>query len=241
MPARLLTAALPLLSVPKVERSVVCISHATGAGGSEVGRLVAERLGFRYVDEELVTHAAVRGGVKAADIADVERRKVWLQRVLEGFAVGGGEAWALGGFGPYGTSESPTSEELRAFIREAIEETAAQGGAVIVAHAASHLLGGRPDTLRVLVTGSPEIRGKRLAEREGLDEPQAAQAVSDGDAGRADYLKRFYDVAEERPTHYDLVLNTDQLSLEQVAALACAAARGGGAATAKPTENQPLS
>jgi cytidylate kinase len=237
-----LTGAVPLLSVPpKVERSVVCISHATGAGGSEVGRLVAERLGFRYVDEELVTRAAVRGRVQASDIADVERRKAWLQRVLEGFATGGGEAWALGGFGPYGASGGVTSEELRAFIREAIEETAAKGGAVIVAHAASHLLGGRPDTLRVLVTGSPEIRTRRLAERQGLDEPQAAQAVSDGDAGRADYLKRFYDVGEELPTHYDLVLSTDQLSLEQVAALVCAAASGAGAVKAKPGENRPLS
>ena len=33
-----------------MERQVVCISHATGAGGEEVGRLVADQLGFLYVE-----------------------------------------------------------------------------------------------------------------------------------------------------------------------------------------------
>ena len=61
-----------------MKTSVVCVSHATGAGGNEVGRLVAERLGFRYVDEDLVSQAALRAGVDASEIADEERRKSWL-------------------------------------------------------------------------------------------------------------------------------------------------------------------
>ena len=30
----------------------MCISRSSGAGGEQVGRLVADRLGFVYVDEE---------------------------------------------------------------------------------------------------------------------------------------------------------------------------------------------
>ena len=45
---------------------VVCISHSTGAGGEEVGRLAAERLDFLYVDEEIVARAAAKGGVALA-------------------------------------------------------------------------------------------------------------------------------------------------------------------------------
>ena len=36
-----------------------------------------------------------------------------------------------------------------------------------------------------------------------------------GDANRADYIKRFYRVAPELPTHYDIVLNSDRLSPAQ--------------------------
>jgi cytidylate kinase len=208
-----------------MKTSVVCVSHATGAGGNEVGRLVAERLGFRYVDEDLVSQAALQAGVDASEIADEERRKSWLGRVLDDLAVGGGEAWAMTGLGPYGAvGVATTSDELRAYIREAIEETAGHGKAVIVAHAASHALAGRQETLRVLVTASPATRAGRVAEAEGLDETRAARAIKDADAGRADYLRRFHAVEQELPTQYDLVLNTDQLSPEQAAALISEAA-----------------
>jgi cytidylate kinase len=208
-----------------VKRRVVCISHATGSGGNDVGRLVAERLGFSYVDEELVARAAAKGGVEAADIADEERRKSRLARVLDEMALGSGaEAWAMGGFIPPVAGAVPTSDELRAFVRDAIEETAAKGDTVIVAHAASHAIGPREDALRVLVTASPETRASRLAKAEELDEASAARAVKDADAARLDYLRRFHDLRDELPTQYDLVVNTDLISLEQAAALISAAA-----------------
>ena len=200
-------------------RTVVCISHAAGAGGEEVGRLVAERLGFLYVNEEIVARAAAKGGVDAADVADEERRKSLAARALNAIAQGGGEAWTLGAVGPLSSREELDSDDIRSLIRETIEQTAARGKAVIVAHAASFAIGHGDGVLRVLVTASPETRTTRVAEAEGLDQAGAARALKESDAGRADYLKRFYDVREESPTHYDLVLNTDALSIQQAADL----------------------
>jgi len=205
--------------------TAVCISHAAGAGGEEVGRLVAERLGFLYVDEEIVARAAARGGVQAADVASEERRKSLAARVLEAIAQGS-DAWAMGGSVPLGAGEELSSDEIRVLIRETIEQTAARGNAVIVAHAASHAVRPGPTVLRVLVTASPDTRATRVPGAEGLDQTRAVRAVKDSDAGRADYLKRFYDVGEELPTHYDLVFNTDTLSVEQAAELVSRAASG---------------
>ena len=114
-------------------RTVVCISHAAGAGGEEVGRLVAERLGFLYVNEEIVARAAAKGGVDAADVADEERRKSLAARALNAIAQGGGEAWTLGAVGPLSAREELDSDDIRSLIRETIEQTAARGNAVIVA------------------------------------------------------------------------------------------------------------
>jgi cytidylate kinase len=205
---------------------VVCISHAAGAGGEEVGRLVADRLGFLHVNEEIVARAAAKGGLDAADVADEERRKSLAARALNAIAQGGGEAWALGASGPLGSRDELDSDDIRSLIRETIEQTAARGKAVIVAHAASYAIGRGDAVLRVLVTASPDTRATRVADAEGLDQARAARAVKESDAGRADYLKRFYDVREESPTHYDLVLNTDGLSIEQAAELISQAASG---------------
>jgi cytidylate kinase len=207
-----------------VTRTVVCISHSSGAGGEEVGRLVAERLGFLCVDEEIVARAAVKGGIDAAEVADEERRKSLAVRVLNAMARGGGDAWAFGGSVPLRSGEELDSDDIQALIRETIEQTAARGNAVIVAHAASHAISPGPAVLRVLVTASPDTRAARVSDAEGLDQADTARALKDSDAGRADYLKRFYDVGEELPTHYDLVFNTDTLSIERVAELVAEAA-----------------
>ncbi len=199
--------------------NVVCISRTAGAGGEELGRLVAERLGFRYVDDEIIARAAARGGIAPHEVADEERRKSLIARVLETLALGSSD---LGG-SPLGAGELH-GDDVRALIRETVEQTAAGGNTVIVAHAASYAVTPGPDALRVLVTASIHTRAGRVGDAEGLEQAQAARAVKDSDAARRDYLKRFYDVDEELPTHYDLVVNTDMLSVEQAAELVSAAA-----------------
>lgn len=200
---------------------VVCISCTTGASGEEVGKLVAKRLGFTYADEEVVARAAARGGIDAGSVADEESRKSRAARVLEALALTGD--LGLAGVPPAGTDEV-RGPEIRALIRETIEHMAAQGNVVIVAHAASHALPARSDVLRVLITASPDVRAKRVGESKGLDRSGAARAVKKSDAARHDYLRRFYDLKDELPTQYDLVLNTDVLSSDQAVQLIAFAA-----------------
>ena len=207
-------------------RRVICISRTTGGGGETVGRAVAERLEFSYLDEEIITAAATRAGLDREDVADVERRKSAIERFLEALdETGGAAAGAYFAFVPSaGESTTLTTEDVRALIRETIAEVATRGSAVIVAHAASYALGSRDDVLRVLVTASEETRVRRCAAEQGLDAKRAAQAIKDSDASRADYLKQFYAIAEA-PTHYDLVVNTDVLTPEEAAAVVVQAAR----------------
>jgi cytidylate kinase len=205
--------------------SVICVSHATGSGGEEIGKHVAEKLGYLYVDEEIVSRAAAEGGLEPRDIADEERRKSFANRLLNVLAEGGGDAWTLS-TPAAATMGVARPEDVRGLIRETVVQTAGRGNVVIVAHAASFALDPGSGTLRVLVTASPAVRAKRIAASDGLDAAEAERMVKDSDAGRRDYLKRFYSVDRESPTDYDLVVNTDHVSLEQGAEIVlCAAAR----------------
>jgi cytidylate kinase len=205
--------------------TVICISHADGAGGRQVGKLVAERLGLRYVDEEIVARAAAKGGISPADVADEEQRKSALVRLLR--ELGRGAATESYGFaGPVGpASTAPAPDAVRGLIQDAIADVAAHGDAVIVAHAAARALPDKTGVLRVLVTASPESRAQRVADAEELEPKDARRAIADSDAARADYLKRFYGVGNEQSTDYDLVVNTDALSFEQAVELVALAAR----------------
>ncbi|MBA3718165.1 MAG: cytidylate kinase-like family protein [Actinobacteria bacterium] len=202
---------------------VVCISREVGAEGETVGGLVAERLGLQYVDEAVITRAAERGGVEEEQLADTEQRRSRIRRVIE-LLTDAGTATGVPGVEP-ASVRAEKEEAHRNLIRGVIEEIAADGNAVIVAHAASMALAGTDGMLRVLVTASPEARVKRLAAEEENANADAARLVKDSDAARAEYFKRFYDIDHELPTHYDLVVNTDILSPEQAAEIVVHAAQ----------------
>jgi hypothetical protein len=202
---------------------VICISRAHGARGDEVGKLVAERLGFRYVDEEIVAQAAALGGISPADVADEERRKSALGRLLQNL----GRGPAVDGYGiprPGRQAETPSPADVKGLIQAAIEETAGRGDVVIVAHAASFALPRSPNVLRVFVTATPDARARRLTDSFGFDPDTSQKAIRESDAARADYLKRFYGVDTEGGTHYDLVVNTGSLTPDRAADLVVRAA-----------------
>ena len=205
---------------------VVCISSADGSGAHGAASLVAKSLDYRLIDEDIVTRAAVEAGVDREVVADVERRKSMLGRVLDGLSASGmGSAYMMAPVDAPGLA-GPASDELRGLIRSVIEETARDGRMVIVSHAASLALGGREGVLRVLVTASPATRVARLASSLGLDEKEAGRTLKRSDAARAEYVKRFYGIDAELPTHYDVVVNTDKITPEQAARLIAHVARG---------------
>jgi cytidylate kinase len=203
---------------------VVCISRADGAGGGAIGRLVAEQLGYEYVDEEIVARAAAKGGISAGEVADEERRRSAVQRLLTEMSRSvGAESFGMAGL--VGTQFEETPDAIRAVVKDAIEEVGGRGNAVIVSHGASFVFPGQEDVLRVLVTASPETRARRLGQTRELAPRDAEKAVKGADAARADYLRRFHGVPDELPTHYDLVVNTDVVTVERAADLVVLAAR----------------
>jgi cytidylate kinase len=203
------------------------MSACDGAAGEDIAPLVADRLGFLIVDEQVIARAAMEAGVAAHVAAEVEQRRSLAARLLDPLTLAG---LGMGMSGLSGLPAidfddlAPSADRLRALIRGAIEDIAREGQVVIVAHAASFALGARPGALRVFVTASPETRRQRVASARLVDDADAERLVARGDRNRADYLKRFYRVTEQ-PIHYDLVINTDTLTAEEAADLIAQAAR----------------
>ncbi len=190
--------------------SIITIARTLGAGGEGLGRLLAGELGMRYVDGEIIEAAAARAGITPPEMARAEGRKGLVQRILDGFALAGGG------------SDAPSTPALSGakgyeqLIVDVIRETAAAGNAVIVAHGAAIPLADVKGTLRVLVTAPYKVRVARLATN-GLGDVAARRNVDESDASRADFLDRFYDLESEEPTHYDLVVNTERLTVDEAA------------------------
>ena len=214
---------------------VVCISATDAASGGVVGRFVADRLGFRYVDEHIIARAAELAQVDPAVVAATEKRQPLLQRIVEKLdaaqsmigPVALGTLLPVGGALTEYTTLRADPGDLRSLIRVAIHEVAKQGQSVIVAHGASMALASDEGVLRVLVTASGDTRIRRLVATAGMKEAEATASVAESDRNRRDYFRRFYEVREELPTHYDLVINTDVITPERAGDIVAFAARAG--------------
>ncbi len=201
--------------------SVISLSRAIGAGGDQIGRAVAQQLGYRFVDDEIVTRASAQAEVPVELVEDAEHRKGMVRRVLE--ALGTSAAADPMAYNPSVEAFNPT-QRSEAVIRAVIEEVASEGNCVINAHASAMQLGRRQGVLRVLITASPDVRARRIVDEIGCSNDEAERALKDSDKERADYFKRFHSVGQELPTHYDLVVNTDLISFDQATSLIIAAA-----------------
>ena len=200
-----------------MECSVITVARSLGAAGEEVARKVAQDLDFQYVDDEIITWAAEQAGVSRDTVGESERTPSLMARILSSLAVAPIEP---GAFTAPELMPLPdySSQAYRNLIRQVIEDRASKGKAVIVAHGAAIPLAGKPGVIRVFVTGSPDVRARRLIEG-GMSEREAHRAIENSDRERGEFFRRFYNVKEELPTQYDLVVNTDFLSVDDAAAV----------------------
>ena len=78
--------------------SILTISHEIGAGGPEIGQKVAEQLGLHYVDQELISDAALRYGVLEEKLSSLDESKPSLFERFDAetrrYIVGPGQATA---------------------------------------------------------------------------------------------------------------------------------------------------
>ncbi len=204
-------------------RSVITVSRTLGAEGEDLAGKLAQELGYRYVDAEIIQRAAEQTGVSEAEMAAVEKRQGLVERILNRLAAGAIMAGPV--IEPMEFAPNLT-ENYQHVIIEVVRETAAGGNVVLVAHGASVALGARPGVVRVLVTAPVEVRAARVAAAEGIEQREAEKRVHDSDAARSQYFQRFFQVDRELPTHYDLVVNTESLGIDVAAQAVLAIARG---------------
>jgi hypothetical protein len=202
---------------------IVTISREYGALSLAVSRLVAQRLGYRLVDEQLPVVAAWRLGTSAEVVETVsERPRRYGERVLD--QLGGGVPEAAQ---PPDSDDFPV--ETRRAIEAAVREEAAAGDAVIVGRSAGAILAGRPDLVRAYVHAPLAWRTARVAQSLGIDEAAARAEIARIDEARRAYAREGYRVNVGDSRNYDLVIDTSRFGVDGAADIIVVAARAASA------------
>jgi len=177
---------------------MICVSRQFGALGGEMGRRVAERLGFGFFAQELVHEIAKEAHVRQHVVESLDERlqdrvEQWVGEMMEG-----------GMFAP--------SDYLRN-LSKVVLTLGRHGRAVIIGRGA-HLILAPTRTLRVRCYGAQEGRVRYISERDHMSLLEARAKVLRVDAERIAFYRQHFNVDVASPEHYDLMLNTSTFDLE---------------------------
>jgi cytidylate kinase len=183
--------------------NVVTIAREYGSGGADMGRRVAELLGWECIDKQIIEKVAAMGKVDPswAEKAD-EHTSTWWERVMKGFRYGGPES----NFGDVAGSISD-HDKLQQFTANVIEEAAKVGNCVIIGRSSHCVLRRHPHVLRVLVYApfAEKMARMKIRHPHEHDLPGLLRRI---DAERVRYARLYYDCDSFNVGLYHLCINS---------------------------------
>ena len=187
-----------------------------------MGRKLAQALGVRYSDKELVHELMKRFNLTISGIERLKgEKKTWITDFLQLVAPVPKLSSITGGAGKFVTEFRPdvTSEDIFKAETEILQAIAAEGSCVIAGRSGFHILKDRPNKVDVFITASKQHRIERVARKQGLTENEAAALIDKIDQDRDNYIKRYTGASRYDARNYHLVLNMDNLTEDKAVEL----------------------
>jgi len=178
---------------------VVTVSRGYGSLGKQVAQALADRLKVRCCDRDILEEVAKRASV------DIDLIKKLDETILRSALV----PWKA-----VFSGQTLGEERYLDNLVKVIMNISRKGG-VIVGRGA-HLILGPERAFRVRIIGSLEACTARIAGREQIDHAAARERVQAVDHERAEFVQKYFGVDNADSSVYDLVINSDRFSLEQM-------------------------
>jgi cytidylate kinase len=206
---------------------LITISRQFGAGGSAVAKQVADALGWRVVDNELVEQVAARAGLPPERVAEREERvSTFVERLARTLAAASPEVFPPADSA--GIVLDVPEADLVKITETVVAEIAAQGRVVLVGRAAPAVLSREADALHVKLVAPRAFRIQVAAARLGCAADKAAAILDQTDKMRGRYNREYYRRDWDDPVNYHLVLNTGVLGFDGATQVVVARARAMG-------------
>lgn len=191
-----------------MDKFIVTIARGYGSGGKTIGKMLADKLGARFYDKELLRLASDASGINEALFGESDEKTS--SGVFKKPKVYKGEIIS--------PSESKFTSEENLFNYQAmvIKHLAAESSCVIVGRCADYVLRDDPSVVRVFVYADEENCIKNVADVRGItDRREAIKRITSIDKERAAYYKAHTGREWIDARNYDLCLNSGNLGFEK--------------------------
>jgi cytidylate kinase len=179
---------------------IIAMTREMGSLGKDVAEGLGRALGLPVLYHEVIDCLADRMRVRRSHVI----------RLLDG------SAGLLERLTADKTSLSIfTAEEIFAIAVSSSGSSSRKGGAIIRGWGATHLLRGVPHAICVRVCAPFEVRKRRMMERLGSEDDERVGAeIRASDEAHGAIVRRNFGVQWTEPEHYDVVLNTQRVDID---------------------------
>jgi cytidylate kinase len=201
--------------------AVITLSRHFGAGGKTLGKMIANKMGFAFIDDEIIRR-----------VTEKTQSSDWMATVEKDF--GGKLLSYISGIVPEWRVEKILDDKKGgmdevisvSILQQLMLQVADEGNAIIVGRGGQYLLRDHKDAVHVLLVADLEDRVQFMEERYNLSLKKALQVVNCQDKRRQNFYRFLGKVDYDQPDIYHLVLNMSRLSLEKAGELLTTLVRG---------------
>ena len=186
---------------------IINVGRQVGAGGQEIGRMLAQDFEAKFYDRELLNLAAKESGFSEKFFKQNDEKKGFLRGLLNV------QTPHFMGGSLYGSNFS--QESLFKFQSDAIQKAANEGNCVFLGRCADYILRDFDNVVNIFITASMDFRAKLVAKVKELDEEHARKLIEHVEARRAQYYNYYTGKKWGAAESYDMCIDAGILGLEE--------------------------
>lgn len=176
--------------------AVIAISRQVAALGDEVAEAAAKKLHYSFINRKELERRIISLGFSAETLKKYDERK-------PGFFA----------------SLAKERDEYLDYLQIAVLEAAAEDDCILIGRGAFIILEQLPNLLSLRFVAKDSVRLQRLQTEFCWDEKQAQQRINESDANRLGFHKSFFNIENENPSHFHMVLNTGLFEVDTCAGI----------------------
>ena len=200
-------------------KTIITIGRQYGSAGHSIGKILADDLGIKYYDKELLERAAKDSGLcqELFENHDEKPTNSFLYSLVM-------DTYSLG----YTTSaymDMPINHKIFLAQFDTIKKLANEESCVIVGRCADYALADYPNTVSVFITGNDEDKLKSIKDLYNVDDAKAKDIMVKTDKKRSSYYNYYSSKKWGDSRSYDMCINSSVLGPDGTADMIIAFAK----------------
>jgi cytidylate kinase len=191
------------------ENLIITISREAYCGGDEFAKELAEKLGFKLYNREIIARASEKSGIHEDHFEFAEKKPT--NSVLYSVVMG-----MYSSRGAYVKLDDVfTDDKIYKVQAEIIRDMAKDGNCIFVGRCSDYILRNNENCINIFLRGDMEDRIKNAMAQDGVTEAEAKKLVSRSDKKRRSYYNYYTNREWGNITNYDISLNLSKLTEEK--------------------------